>query len=185
MTTETTLDRRGLLLAAATMLAERVDPLSLTEAELAQAVGVSLDEFSREFDGVEAYLAAVQMRFFEGRLNAVIGKAGAMKPGFDRIRAAWASYLDYSVQHAGLFAWCRRARQRFPTLREEVRRRNHGVLLMIQMEFSALKCPHPMESARLAVGMVLETVKLETEARARNDAMRAQLWAALELLART
>jgi hypothetical protein len=89
------------------------------------------------------------------------------------------------VQHAGLFSWLRRARQRFPALHEEVRRRNHGVLLMIQMEFSALKCPHPMESARLAVGMVLETVKLETEARARNDAMRAQLWAALEVLART
>jgi len=185
MTTGTTLDRRGLLLAAATMLAERVDPLTVTEAELAQAVGVSLDEFSREFDGVEAYIAAVQMRFFEGRLSSVIGTAGAMRPGLDRIRAAWGSYLDYSVQHAGLFTWCRRARQRFPALQEEVRRRNHGVLLMVQIEFSSLKCSHPMESARLAVGMVMETVKMETEARARNAAMRAQLWAALELFART
>jgi hypothetical protein len=185
MTTGTTLDRRGLLLAAATMLAERVDPLAVTETELAAAVGVSAEEFADEFDGVEGYLAAVQMRFFEGRLNNVISKAGTMLPGLDRMRAAWSSYLDYSVQHAGLFVWCRRARQRFPAMQEEVRRRNHGVLLMIQMEFSTLGCAHPMESARLAVGMVLETVKMETEMRARNDAMRAQLWAALELFART
>ncbi len=185
MTTEAKLDRRGLLLAAASMLAERIDPLTTTEQEVAQAVGISAEEFTEEFDGIEAYFAAVQLRFFEGRLSAVIGRAGAIKPGLDRIREAWSGYLDYSVQHAGLFIWCRRARHRFPALQEEVRRRNHGVLLMIQIEFSTLKCSHPMESARLAVGMVLETVKLETEARARNEAMRAQLWAALELFSRT
>jgi len=185
MTKETMLDRRNLLLAAATMLTDRIDPLSTTMAELAQAVGIGEDEFSAEFDGVEAYISAVQLQFFEGRLNNVIGKAGAMKPGLDRIREAWGSYLDYSVQHAGLFAWCRRARQRFPALGEEVRRRNHGVLLMIQIEFSTLGCAHPMESARLAVGMVMETLKLETEARARNDAMRRLLWASLELFARS
>jgi len=88
MTTETTLDRRSLLLAAATMLAERLDPLGLTEEELAQAVGLSLDEFSREFDGVEAYLSAAQLQFFEGRLSSVIARAGSMHPGFDRIRTA-------------------------------------------------------------------------------------------------
>ena len=185
MTTEAKLDRRGLLLAAAGMLAERIDPLTTTAQEVAQAVGISAEEFTEEFDGIEAYFAAVQLQFFEGRLTSVISRAGAIKPGLDRIREAWSGYLDYSLQHAGLFIWCRRARHRFPALQEEVRRRNHGVLLMIQIEFSTLKCSHPMESARLAVGMVLETVKLETEARARNEAMRSQLWAALELFSRT
>jgi hypothetical protein len=185
MTKETTLDRRNLLLAAATMLTDRIDPLTTTVGELAQAVGIGEDEFSAEFDGVEAYLSAVQLQFFEGRLNHVIAKAGAIAPGLDRIREAWTGYLDYSVQNAGLFNWCRRARQRFPALQEEVRRRNHGVLLMIQIEFRSLGCAHPMESARLAVGMVMETVKMETEVRARNDAMRGLLWAALELFART
>jgi hypothetical protein len=185
MTKETTLDRRKLLLAAATMLTDRIDPLNTTEAELAEAVGISEEEFSAEFDGVDAYLSAVQLQFFEGRLNQVIARAGAMKPGLDRIREAWAAYLDYSLQHAGLFQWCRRARQRFPAMQEEVRRRNHGVLLMIQIEFNSLHCAHPMESARLAVGMVLETVKMETEARTRNDGMRGLLWSALELFART
>lgn len=184
MTRETTLDRRKLLLAAATMLTSRIDPLTTTTAELAGAVGIGEDEFTAEFDGVEAYFAAVQMQFFEGRLTHVIGRAGAMKPGMDRIREAWTCYLDYSVQHAGLFVWCRRARQRFPGMHEEMRRRNHGVLLMIQIEFSALGCAHPMECARLAVGMVMETVKMETESRARNDAMRALLWSSLELFAR-
>ena len=185
MTTETTLDRRGLLLAAATMLADRIDPLSASESELAQAIGVPVEQFTEEFDTVEAYFTAVQLQFFEGRLASVLGKAGAMKPGLDRIRAAWGSYLDYSVQHAGVFACCRRARHRFPALQSEERRRHHGVLLMIQIEFSTLGCSHPMESARLAVGMVLETVKLETETRMRNEAMRAKLWSALELFART
>lgn len=185
MTTEAKLDRRGLLLAAATMLADKVDPLNATEQEIARLIGVSSEEFQAEFDGLEAYFSAVQLQFFDGRLNYVLSRAGAMKPGLDRIREAWGGYLDYSVQHCGLFVWCRRARHRFPALQEEMRRRNHGVLLMIQIEFSTLKCSHPMESARLAVGMVLETVKVETEARARNEAMRSQLWAALELFSRT
>jgi hypothetical protein len=185
MTKETTLDRRRLLIAAATMLTDRIDPLTTSTAELAQAVGISEDEFSAEFDGVEAYVSAVQLQFFEGRLNHVISSAGPMQPGLDRIREAWTGYLDYSVQNAGLFLWCRRARHRFPALQEEVRRRNHGVLLMIQIEFKSLRCAHPMESARLAVGMVMETVKLETEARARNDAMRKLLWSSLELFARS
>jgi hypothetical protein len=33
--------------------------------------------------------------------------------------------------------------------------------------------------------MVLETVKVETESRAKNEAMRALLWSALEMFART
>lgn len=185
MTTEAKLDRRSLLLAAATMLADKVDPLNTTEQEIARLIGVGDDEFQAEFEGLEAYFSAVQLQFFDGRLNYVLSRAGAMKSGLDRIREAWGGYLDYSVQHAGLFVWCRRARHRFPSLQEEMRRRNHGVLLMIQIEFSTLKCSHPMESARLAVGMVLETVKVETEARARNEAMRSQLWAALELFSRT
>lgn len=185
MNRETTLDRRNLLLAAATMLTERIDPQTTTTAELAQAVGISEEEFTAEFDDVQAYFTAVQLQFFEGRLTQVIGRAGAMKPGMDRIREAWGCYLDYSVEHAALLAWCRRARQRFPAMSDEMRRRNHGVLLMIQIEFSTLGCSHPMECARLAVGMVLETVKMETEAHARNDAMRALLWSSLELFARS
>jgi hypothetical protein len=185
MTAGTTLDRRGLLLAAATMLADRIDPMTATPAAIAAAIGVAEEEFTEEFDGVEPYFAAVQIQFFEGRLASVIGKAGAMKPGLDRIRSAWTAYLDHSVAHAAVHAWCRRARHRFPALNGELRRRNHGVLLMIQIEFSSLGCAHPMECARLAVGMVLETARMETEARARNEAMRGLLWSALELFART
>ena len=185
MTAEILTDRRALLLAAAPMLAERLDPVSLTATTMAAAIGIDEDDFVAEFDGVEAYFAAVQLQFFEGRLAAVIGKAGSMMPGLDRIRSAWNTYLDYSLQHAAVHAWCRRARQRFPALLDEMRRRNHGVLLMIQIEFSSLRCPHPMERARLAVGMVLETVKVECEARSRNQAMRELLWSSLEMFART
>lgn len=185
MTTGTTLDRRGLLLAAASMLADRIDPLTATTAALAAAVGISEEEFTAEFDGVEPYFAAVQLQFFEGRLAAVIGKAGSITPGLERIRLAWTGYLDYTVAHAAVHGWCRRARHRFPALQAEMRRRNHGVLLMIQIEFSSLGVASPMECARLAVGMVLETSKMETEARTRNEAMRALLWSALEMFART
>ncbi len=185
MTAELHTDHRGLLLAAAPMLADRFDAASVTLAAMAQAVGVAEEDFITEFGGVEAYFMALQLQFFEERLASVIGKAGTMQPGFERIRSAWSSYLDYSVEHAAVHAWCRRARQRFPSMLEEARRRNHGALLMIQIEFSTLHCPHPMERARLAVGMVQETAKLETETHARNEAMRALLWSALEMFART
>jgi hypothetical protein len=75
--------------------------------------------------------------------------------------------------------------QRFPSLNEEMRRRNHGMLLMIQMEYSTMKSSYPMECARLAVGMVLETVKLEAESRQKNQPMRDRLMATLESFART
>ena len=185
MTAELRTDRRELLFAAVPMLMDRLDIMSVTAAAIAQAVGIAEEDFIDEFGGVEHYCAALQLRFFEGRLNSVLGRAGAMQPGLERIRSAWSAYLDYSVEHAAVHSWCRRARQRFPSLLEEVRRRNHAVLLMIQIEFSTLQCPHAMERARLAVGMVLETVKVETEARAKNDAMRALLWSALEMFART
>jgi len=185
MTAEIHTDRRSLLLAAAPMLADRFDAASVGVMAIAQALGIAEDDFLAEFDGVEQYFAAVQLQFFEGRLAAVIGKAGAMPPGLERIRSAWSGYLDYSLAHAAVHGWCRRARQRFASLQEEPRRRNHGVLLMIQIEFSTLHCADAMERARLAVGAVLETVKVETEARAQNPAMRALLWSTLELLART
>ena len=185
MTAELLTDRRGLLLAAAPMLADRFDAATVTAAAIAQAVGIAEEDFIDEFGAVESYFLALQLGFFEGRLARVIGRAGTMQPGLERIRSAWSGYLDYSVEHAAVYAWCKRARQRFPSLLEELRRRNHGVLLMIQIEFSTLRCPHPMECARLAVGMVLETVKLETESRTRNEPMRALLWSALEMFART
>ena len=185
MTAELRTDRRGLLLAAAPMLADRFDGASVTAAAIAQAVGIAEEDFIAEFGGVEAYFMALQLQFFEKRLTSVLSKAGTMPPGFERIRSAWSSYLDYSVEHAAVHAWCRRARQRFPSMLEEARRRNHGALLMIQIEFSALHCANSMERARLAVGMVQETAKLETEMRARSEAMRTLLWSALEMFART
>lgn len=185
MTAQAPAGRRAMILTATPMLAERIDPLTTDMAALAQAAGVPQAEFEAEFGTLENYFAAVQLQFFEGRLASVIGLAGTMKPGMERIRNAWTGYLDYSVEHAAVLAWCRRARQRFPSLHEELRRRNHGVLLMIQIEFSTLRCAHPMERARLAVGMVLETAKMETEARAKNYPMRSMLWSTLELLGRT
>jgi AcrR family transcriptional regulator len=185
MTSALRTDRRRLMLAAAEGLAERFDPGSVGIDELAAAMNVSRQDFEDEFSTLENYFSTVQLSFFEGRLASVIGQAGAMAPGVERIRCAWTGYLDYSVAHAAVHIWCRRARQRFPALLEELRRRNHGVLLMIQIEFATLGRPHPMERARLAVGMVLETVRVEGEARVRNEPMRALLWSVLEMLART
>ena len=185
MTSALHTDRRRLMLAAASGLADRFDPANVGVEELAAAMNVGRQDFEDEFGSLENYFTAVQLQFFEGRLNSVIGKAGAMAPGIERIRCAWSGYLDYSVEHAAVHGWCRRARLRFPSMQEETRRRNHGVLLMIQIEFATLGRPNPMERARLAVGMVLETVRVEGEARVRNEAMRALLWSALEMLART
>jgi hypothetical protein len=185
MTAEAPSSCRLRTLAATPTLAQRFDPTTVDAAAIAATVGVSLAEFEATFDTLESYFNAVQLQFFEGRLAAVIASAGTMRSGMDRIRRAWSGYLDYSLEHASAYRWCRRARQRFPFLNEEMRRRNHGMLLMIQMEFSVLKCEHPMERARLAVGMVLETVKVETEARQKNQPMRELLFATIEGFART
>jgi AcrR family transcriptional regulator len=185
MTSELHTDRRRLLLSAAAMLANRFEPATVGVAELAEALGIAVEDFVAEFQDVEHYFAAVQMQFFEGRLAAVIRRAGAMTPGLERIRSAWSGYLDYSLEHAAVCSWCRRARQRFPSLMDEMRRRNHGVMLMIQIEFCTLGCPDAMERARLTVGAVLETVEVETEMRRKNQAMRDLLWSALDVLSRT
>lgn len=185
MTAEAPSSCRLRTFAATPALAQRFDPATVDVKSIAAAVGVSQAEFEAEFDTLDHYFAALQLHFFDGRLGAVIGAAGTMHSGMDRIRRAWSGYLDYSLEHAAAYRWCRRARQRFPSLNEEMRRRNHGMLLMIQMEFSTMKCSHPMECARLAVGMVLETVKLETESRQKNLAMRERLFSTLEAFART
>ncbi|MDR3417572.1 MAG: hypothetical protein P4L83_15455 [Nevskia sp.] len=182
MIRELRVNRRGELLAAAPVLAERFDPATVTVADLAAAGDMSVAEFVRAFGDVDQYFAAVQLQFFDRRLASVIGRAGAMKPGLPRIRTAWSAYLDYSLEHAVVFGWCRRAQEHFSSLHDELRRRNHGMLLMIQIEFSTLHLPHAGERARLAVGMALETVKIETDARARNEPMRKLLWGALETL---
>lgn len=185
MTAEAPSSCRLRTFAATPTLAQSFDPLTVDVGVIAATVGVTQAEFTAEFHTLEHYFAAVQQQFFDGRLGAVIGTAGTMHSGMDRIRRAWTGYLDYSLEHAATYRWCRRARQRFPSLNEEMRRRNHGMLLMIQMEFSTIKSSHPAESARLAVGMVLETVKLETESRKKNPAMREKLFTTLEMFART
>jgi hypothetical protein len=185
MTAEAPSSCRLRVFAATPTLAQRFDPATVDAASIAAAVGITQAEFEAAFDTLEHYFAAVQLQFFEGRLAAVISRAGTMPSGMDRIRCAWTGYLDYSLDNAATYRWCRRARQRYPILNEEMRRRNHGVLLMIQMEFSTLKASHPTECARLAVGMVLETVKAETEARHKLETMRQMLFSTLETFART
>ena len=59
------------------------------------------------------------------------------------------------------------------------------IFIPVFLEYLETGLVRRFPTAILAVGMVLETAKLETESRTKNEPMRALLWSALEMFART
>lgn len=176
--------RRQALLAAAPALARKFAPESLTAAGVAAAAGLGEADFHAEFPNVASYLEAVQLKFFEGRLARIVETATSMKPSAQQAQVALAAYLDYSLEHAAVHAWCMKARELFPELMAEWRKRSQGTLTMMIVQFRTLGWAHPVECARLCRALLMEVCKLECEVQAPLPAMRSVLWSCLAALRR-
>jgi AcrR family transcriptional regulator len=160
--------------------ADQIDVDTATADQIATRLAFPVASFDAEFQKLDAFFEALQLRFLDGRLNRVIGDAGHLPPGTGRIRAAWSAYLDYTLEQAALYALCRKARRRFPSLRGEVVKRNGTVWGLLNVELVALKVETPAVIAKLATAMVFEIAQIENEERRACAAARAALWQFIE-----
>lgn len=187
MTTEasTACERRLYTMAPSVVAAGPVQRLTLAEimAEIAAAIGLDVTNLRRRFSDVSAVLCALQQRFFEGRLACATERVGGMPPGVARIRESFCAYLDYTLEHAELYAWLQAARLSYPALIDAHARRNQGTMTMMGIELRTLGWPAPREAARLALAMLLETALAEVEVRQPLSSLRERLWHCLDALA--
>ena len=159
-----------------------VDQINLetTAEQLALLTGYPVATFKAEFPSIEAFFEALQRRFLDGRLNRVISEAGHLPAGMGRVRAAWSGYLDYTLEQASIFNLCRQARNTYPKMRNEVRKRNGTVPQLLNTELVALKVESPMVIAKLVSSMVFELAKLECEERRVESLGREAVWSFIE-----
>ena len=176
---------RERFLALAPAIAAVHGATALTIERVAEVAGLSKQDFMDEFRDLQDFFSAVQLHFFNGRLNYVIENTPKhLTPSLERVRYSLTQYLDYTVQHAAVFAWCNDARIRFPELQAEARKRNGNMAQMLGIEFRSLGWTHAAENVRLIVAVVLELTAEESEAGQPRPAAREALWAFVEALSK-
>ncbi|MGH8457632.1 MAG: hypothetical protein ACRETE_11640, partial [Stenotrophobium sp.] len=169
---------------AAAVAAREAGAGQLTPALIAKAAGKTQKVFISVFGNIEAYLSALQLRFFRGRLNHVVESLKQSKQGFDAIEKALTAYLDYTLKHHETYRVLCAARTLYPALTAEMQGRLQNSILMLQAELRNLGSHHSGDMSRLGFAVVLEVIRMENEARAKKPALREALWAALHTLAK-
>lgn len=164
---------------AAPLLSRSSSAAKLTPAYIAKVAGKPQKAFLAEFGNVEAYLSALQLQFFQRRLNEVVESLKSAKTGFDSIERALTAYLDYTLRQQETFGLLLEARGLFPALQAETQTRLLNSILMLQVELRGLGCKNSGQMARLGFAVVLEVVRMEHEAHARKPVLREALWSTL------
>ncbi|MHB8507380.1 MAG: TetR/AcrR family transcriptional regulator [Candidatus Dormibacteria bacterium] len=162
------------LIGAGLRLAERTGLSGMSVNLLIREAGVSKGSFFHHFGDRATYLLALH-RGFHDRLLAEIQKAIAgLPPGRRRLLAASATYLDVCLRDRGVRALLLEARAE-ALIAAEVLRRNEENAKLCRADFQAMGWKHPLESARLWVGLVAEGALIELGTGARRPAVRAAL----------
>jgi hypothetical protein len=151
----------------------------LTSAYIAKVAGKTQKVFLAEFGSVEGYLSALQLHFFQNRLNQVSESLKNAKTGFDSIERALTAYMDYTVKHHETFSLLLDARILYTAMDTETKSRLLNSILMLQVEISGLGCKNAAQMARLGFAMVREVVRMENEAHTKLPILRDALWTTL------
>ncbi|MEU6563546.1 TetR/AcrR family transcriptional regulator [Nocardia nova] len=171
---ETAARTRAALVAAGLRLADEFSLAELSVNRIVAAAGVSKGTFFHHFPSRVDYLLALHQGFHD-HLDAEIAAAiGELPPGRDRLHAAQLAYLDGCLRNRGVRALLLEARAE-RAITDRIRERNETSAEVAAEDFRAAGWSHPVESARLWIGLVVEAALLELGAGAESPAVRSAL----------
>ncbi len=162
------------LIEAGLRLAERTGLSGLSINLLVEEAGVSKGTFFHHFGDRASYVLALHREFHDRLLAEIRDATDGLRPGPERLAVAANTYLDGCLRNRGVRALLLEARAD-PMIAEEIGARNASTARLVQPDFTAMKWPHPLQSARLWVGMTAEAALLELKAGRRTPAVRAAL----------
>ncbi|MGB6515535.1 MAG: TetR/AcrR family transcriptional regulator [Mycobacterium sp.] len=165
---------REALIDAGLRMAERTGLSGLSVNLIVQDAGLAKGTFFHHFGDRASYLLALHREFHE-RLAAQIQAAiVGMPPGRGRLITVANTYLDGCLRDRGVRALLLEARAE-RAVTDEISRRNNASAELCRADFSALRRPHPYESAQLWVGMVAEAALIEHQAATALPGIRAAI----------
>lgn len=135
---------------------------------------VSKGTFFHHFPNRVQYLMALHHGFHD-RLDAEMAAAIAdLRPGQERLLVAQRAYLDVCLGNRGVRALLLEARAE-RAISDQITTRNRTLADVAAEDFRAMGWSHPVESARLWIGMVVEAALFELDEAAASPAIRAAL----------
>jgi TetR/AcrR family transcriptional repressor of nem operon len=162
---------RETLIDAGLRLAERTGLTGLSVNLIVAEAGVAKGTFFHHFGDRASYLLALHREFHERLTTQIEDATAGMSPGRDRLTTVANTYLDGCLRDRGVRALLLEARAE-PAITDEIGRRNNASAEFCQADFSALRRPHPYESAQLWVGMVAEAALIEHQEATALPALR-------------
>ncbi len=168
-------DATAQLLAASQTLAERYTLAELSPARISAAAAVDVAHFDAAFDGVLAYVEALQQQFMTGLRDRIVKVTAGTDPGLLRVKLASEAYLAGCLEQRRLRGWLIEARTQ-PLLANGLRRQNQVYWMLVGSELSALGWRHPQAAARLFLAMINEASVVEHRAGQAVDSVREALW---------
>jgi len=164
------------LIQAGLRLSEHLPLGALDPGSVAAEAGLTPEDFNRAYAGQEQFLDALQRRFMDGLRAAVIAATEGLPPGYERAKRGALAYLDGCLARRGLRAWLLAARLNYPALAESLHKQNQGYLLILPLEFTALRWPHPQAGGRLFLAALQEIGRIEHGPGRPNSELRNALW---------
>ncbi|HME48211.1 TetR/AcrR family transcriptional regulator [Mycobacterium sp.] len=162
------------LIDAGLRLAERTGLSGLSINLLVEEAGVSKGTFFHHFGDRASYVLALHREFHDRLLTEIEEATEGLRPGRERLAVAANTYLDGCLRNRGVRALLLEARAD-RVIADEIGARNASTAKVLRADFTAMKWPHPLESAQLWVGMTAEAALLELTAGRRSPAVRAAL----------
>lgn len=170
---------RERLVKSGMLLAERTGLAGLSVNLLVEEAGVSKGTFFHHFKDRASYLTAMHRSFHDRIREEILRAIDKKPPGVPRLLTASETYLDACLRDRGVRALLLEARAEAP-IADAVRSRNAQMAELCAEDFRAMGWQHPLDAAKLWVGLVAEAALIELEAGGRSRSIRAALRSYLE-----
>ncbi|WP_330249671.1 TetR/AcrR family transcriptional regulator [Nocardia sp. NBC_00565] len=165
---------RAALVDAGLRLAGQFSLAELSVNRIVAEAGVSKGTFFHHFPNRVQYLVALHKGFHDRLDTEMAAAVGDLPPGRERLRAAQRAYLDGCLHNRGVRALLLEARAE-RAITDQIGARNKTLAHVAAEDFRAMGWSHPIESARLWIGLVVEAALLELDEAAASPAIRAAL----------
>ncbi len=165
---------RAALLDAGLRLAEGAGMSGLSANRVVAEAGVAKGTFFHHFGDRAAYLVEVHRTFHDRLAEEVRAAAAELPRGRERLLAATTTYLDVCLRQRGVRALLFEARSEAAVV-AEIGRRNEISAAFLVNDFRAMGRAHPLECARLWVGMTREAAVIEFDTGGQEAAIRDAL----------
>jgi TetR/AcrR family transcriptional regulator, transcriptional repressor for nem operon len=171
---ESAVRTRQALVDAGLRLAERTGLAGMSINLLVEEAGVSKGTFFHHFRDRAGFLLAVHAGFHDDLFADIEREVGPMPPGRERLLGQAKAYLDGCLRHRGVRALLLEARAE-PLIADAVLDRNEALTELLAADFAAMDWPHPAESGRLWIALVVEAALIELRLGQRSPSARAAL----------